>query len=329
MMITQKYIPLDSPLEWKEALTGIKHAFGHTWENCYAMHLTTGFKTYLYCFETKNVRIICPIAERKFAGYIDIVTPYGFSGFAGNGDYSEFPYYWKEFVSKRGYICGYIGLNPIFENSTYFEQKEIFQYNSIYVLDLSLTHNELFANLSTNRKRQLKDWYKALANIILEKSVVTDFFLSNYPDFFRRKNASRIFSLSRETLSFLAGLDNVIIVGMRDSEKVQAVSVFAYTADVGEYLFNVSLPEGRHHSVALLWYGVNYLKSLQVPLLNLGGGIRENDGVAQFKQRFGGKKLVLKCLKQVYEPNVFEKLCRQVNTDPNDRTGYFPPYRML
>lgn len=74
-------------------------------------------------------------------------------------------------------------------------------------------------------------------------------------------------------------------------------------------------------------YGVNHLKSLQIPLLNLGGGILENDGVAQFKQRFGAKKLALKCLKQVYEPEIYETLCWQVNMDPNDLSGYFPAYR--
>ena len=77
--MNQKFIPLESRVEWQNALQGIKHAFAHTWENCYAMHLTTGFTTYLYCFEAENIRIVCPIAEREFQGYVDIVTPYGLS----------------------------------------------------------------------------------------------------------------------------------------------------------------------------------------------------------------------------------------------------------
>lgn len=326
-MTTQEFVPLDSPTEWRDALKGIKHAFAHTWENCYAMHLTTGLKTYLYRFEKENIRIACPISERMFGKYTDIVTPYGFSGLAGNNDCSEFSYYWKQFVRQRGYVCGYIGLNPVFENNTYYGPDEVYQYNSVYVLDLTLSQSELYANLSPNRKRQLKNWEKILSNIVLEKSTVTHFFLTNYPDFCGRRNASPTYNFSRDTLSFLTSLDNVLIVGIGNLEKVEAVSVFAYTADIGEYLFNVSLPESRHHSAALLWYGVNHLKSLQIPLLNLGGGILENDGVAQFKQRFGAKKLALKCLKQVYEPEIYETLCRQVNVDPNDLSGYFPAYR--
>lgn len=326
-MVRQDCIPLDAPANWKEALEGIKHDFAHTWENCYAMQLTTGLKTYLYRFETENIRIVCPISERTFHQHADIVSPYGFSGFAGNADYAGFPHYWKQFVKERGYICGYIGLNPIFENSSYFEPDEVYQHNAIYVLDLTLSRDELFANLSTNRKRQLKNWDETLSSVVIEKPTVTDFFLTNYFAFFRGKNASPVYSFSRDTLSFLVGLDNVLIVGIQRARRVEAVSVFAYTSHVGEYLFNVSLPEGQHHSVALLWYAVNYLKSLQIPWLNLGGGVRMNDGIAQFKERFGGKKLPLKCLKQVYEPEMYRTLCQVVAADPNDRNGYFPVYR--
>ena len=238
------------------ALKGIKHSFGHTWENCYAMNLTTGFKTYLYCFESKNIRIICPIAERKFDGYIDILKPFGFSGFVANGDCPEFSHCWKKFNRQKDYICGYLGLNPIFDYSTLFDPNEICQYDTIYFLDLTLSLDELWANLSTNRKRQLRDWDNISSNLVLEKSTLTDFFLANYVDFFRRKDAAQFYFFSRDTLSFLFSLDNVLMVGASNSEKVEAVSVFTYTADVGEYLFNVSLPEGRHHSAALLWYGV-------------------------------------------------------------------------
>ena len=55
------------------------------------MHLTTGFRTYLYCFETENIRIVCPIAEREFDGYIDIVTPYGFPALSGTMIVHSFP----------------------------------------------------------------------------------------------------------------------------------------------------------------------------------------------------------------------------------------------
>ena len=326
-MIKQKCIPLHSPSEWRKSLKGIKHAFAHTWENCYAMHLTTGFKSYLYCFEKDNLRIVCPIAERVFGEYTDIVTPYGFSGFVGNKDCSEFSQYWSSFVKERGYVCGYIALNPIFENNTYFRSDEVYQSNTLYVLDLTLSFDELFANLDRNRKRQLRDWEEVEANLTLDKSALTDFLVTNHPEFMRRVNASPANYFSRETLAFLCNLDNTFIVGAGRPEKIEAVHLFTYTSYLGDYLFGVPLPEKRHHATRLMWYSLNYLKSLEVPLLNLGGGVHENDSIAQSKQRFGSRRVSFRCLKQIYEPKIYEELCRQTNTDPTDMTGYFPAYR--
>jgi hypothetical protein len=80
----QRAIPLDSPLEWKQALSGIPHSFFHTWEHSYAMHLTHRLPAYLYCAESEGVRVVCPFIERPIGEYVDIATPYGFSGFAGH-----------------------------------------------------------------------------------------------------------------------------------------------------------------------------------------------------------------------------------------------------
>ena len=326
-MIRHRCIPLDSPSEWRATLEGIKHGFAHTWEHCFAMHLTSGLKTYLYSFERDLIRIVCPFAQREFDGYVDIVKPYGFSGFVGNGDCPEFSHYWKEFARQQDYVCGYLGFNPIFENSTYFAPDEVYQYNTIYVLDLTLSERELYANLSENRKRQLKNWGQVVSSLVLDRSAGADFFVSHYLDFVREKNAPSAYFFSQETLSFLTNLPNVFIVGAWKDEKLVAVSVFGYTPDAGDFLFNVSVPEGRNYSAALIWYGVQHLKALDVPLLNLGGGGHEDDSLADFKVRFGSQKLPLRGVKQVYQREIYDQLCQRMNVDPNDMTGYFPAYR--
>ena len=326
-MTSQRCIPLESSAEWKEALHGIKHAFAHTWENCYAMHLTTGFRTYLYCFETENVRVVCPIAEREFDGYIDIVTPYGFSGFVGNGHYPQFPLFWRQFVKERGYVCGYIALNPIFETSVYFNSNEAYRSNTLYFLDLTLSIDELFSKLDRNRKRELKDFNKHV--FVLDRDTLIDFFLETYPEFLRRVQAPPASYFTMETLTTLCSLGNVTVVGAGTAEKNEAVYIFAHTPYAGDCLFNVAIPEGRRHATALLWWGVNHLKAKRVPLLNLGGGVRENDTIARSKERFGPIKLPFRPLKQIYDRRIYEELCQQRGADPDDRTGCFPAYRSL
>jgi len=321
----QKCIPLDSPAEWRAALQGIKHAFAHTWENCYAMHLTTRFTTYLYCFEAGNVRIVCPIAERQFEGHIDIVTPYGFSGFVGNGHCPQFSLHWNQFVEERGYVCGYVALNPIFAADSYFDSKEIYQSNILYFLDLTLGIDKLFSNLHKNRKRKLKDFDKT--SFVMDRDALVNFFLERYPEFLRKVQAPPASYFTSETLTSLCSLHNVVIVGAGTVNKIESVYIFGHTPYAGDCLFNVAAPEGRHYATLLLWWGVNYLKSIGVPLLNLGGGVREEDSIARSKEFFRPIKVPFRALKQVYNQEIYEKLCLQRGRDPTDKTGYFPAYQ--
>jgi hypothetical protein len=322
----EECIPLDAPAAWINALKGIPHAFGHTWENCYAMYLSTGHNTFLYTFELDGVRIICPIAERSFHGFLDIVTPYGFSGFVGNLPCQVFTDFWKQFVTRRGYVCGYIALNPFFDTSSYYETEDAYAYNCVYALNLTMHIDELFSRLSKNRKRQVLAAH-GMTNFVFDKGRLVDFLLSHYRDFYRKKGASTVYQFAPETLIELEDKENVILTGTEGEGEVNAVMMFAYTPYVGEYVLNISRPIGVRHSVALLWNGIKQLKAKKVAWLNLGGGIRPHDGVAQFKERFGGTVLPLLSLKQIYDHDLFRRLCQKAHVNHSDLTGYFPPYR--
>ena len=325
--VTQELIPLSEPKKWREALQGINHAFGHTWESCYAMHLTTNFPTYLYVLRAGLVKIFCPLAERDFNNYIDIVTPYGFSGFAGNQDFPDFQQYWLKFTQEQGYVSGYIGLNPLLENNTYWSADEVYQHNTLYVLNLQVSMTELFQQLSQNRRRQLKNFSAHQQHFTTDKLLLKEFYLAQHQRFFSEKKAAPVYNFAPATLSYLLNLENVLLVGYTESGQVKAVSVFAYTTYVGEYLFNVSLPGAQDQTAALLWYGLTLLKAKQIPYLNLGGGAQEGDSIAQFKQRFGAAAFPLKALKQVYNTPVYAQLCQATQADPANKSGYFPAYR--
>ena len=147
------------------------------------------------------------------------------------------------------------------------------------------------------------------------------------PSVIARRHASSTHGLSPTSIASLAELGDVYMVGMADGGELTAAAIFAYTSSGGDYLFNVSRPEGRRHSAALVWSGAVHLKSLGVPHLNLGGGLVEGDGIARFKIRFGAAKTPLPVVKQVYDHPRYVELCRRVGADPNDIAGYFPAYR--
>ncbi len=320
-----KLIPLEAKEEWQNALEGIAYGFAHTWEHNYAMSLTANLKASLYCFEANNIRIVCPLAEREFKGHKDIVKPYGFNGFVGNRSCEEFPEEWRRFAKARGYVCGYLGIHPFLTDHTYYTNEEARTYNTVFALDLNLEEDELLSRMSKGRKAQIKQFQIGRSSIVREKEMLGEFLVNNYDEFLLSRGASSVYSFSKATLSYLASLDNVFLVGKSGTGGIEAAAMFAYTPYGGEYLFNVSIGEGKGHSSEIVWQGIRQLKTLGVPLVNLGGGFTPSDGIASFKKHFGSESFELKCIKQIYDEERYSVLCQQASVNP-DSVDFFPAY---
>ena len=134
--------------------------------------------------------MVCPFIERKCNGYIDIAKPFGFSGFVGNFVDRDFDNHWSTFVKKHKYVCGYLGINPIFDFSGCFDPRNIYPFNTIYVMDLTPSMDDLFKKLSTNRKRQIKDWDKIRKILCHEKPALENFFWITISIFSQKKCCS-------------------------------------------------------------------------------------------------------------------------------------------
>lgn len=311
---------------WGVALEGVPHAFAHTRMYCHAMQLTTGYDTYLFVFERDGSRVVCPFAERTYEGYTDIVTPSGISGFAGAADYPEVQQVWQEFVRDRGYVCGYVAQNPHFEDPSHFPAGDAQSSNSLYHLDLTEGVVKLFDGLDRNRIRQIRNWQQSGEKLIFDRPALKGFIVEHHETFMRSVGASPSNFLSKPTLSALCDDDRVLLVGGGKGGRIESVYAFGYTDYLADCLISISLPEGRRWVTPLLWWGVETLAARGVPRLNLGGGVREGDAIAQAKQRFGAHRTPFRVLRQVYRPEVFAQLCHSAGVEPSSCDGFFPPY---
>jgi hypothetical protein len=318
-------IPLVQRERWAEVLADVPHGHAHTWDFCQAVQLTSGLATHLYRYERGSARVICPLSERDYDGQVDVVTPYGFGGLAMSGDCRGFADDWAEFAHARGWVCGYLALNPQLGEADGFADEEVNAHTSVYVMDLRGSEDEVRSRLSQNRRRQLRDWPAAEASLEHDRDRLTAFLLGTYAEFFARRGAGRATDLSRDTMAAIAALDDVLVVGAGDGE-LESVALFGHTPHGADYLFNVSVPGGERHAVYLIWWAVQQLRALGVESLNLGGGVRPGDDLAEFKRRFGAAELPLLTLRQVYRADVYEELCRAAGVT-SERGGWFPPYR--
>jgi hypothetical protein len=323
----QRAIPLDSPLEWKQALSGIPHSFFHTWEHSYAMHLTHRLPAYLYCAESEGVRVVCPFIERPIGEYVDIATPYGFSGFAGNGDIPGLPPYWEQFVHSRGYVSAFIALHPLFFRSGYTRAEETHELKSLYFLDLSLEAEELLRRCSEKRRLFIRKWEKKGIAIVTDRRQLTRFALDNYQGFFGRKRAGPSYNIRPVTIQFLLSLENVLTIGAVREGRIEAFHLSSYTPYAAESFFYFDMPGAESRCISLIWEAAKRLGDIGIGAFSLGGGLEDGDAIDEFKRRFGAERRPLRALKQVIQPETYARLCAGVGVDPDDRKGYFPAYR--
>jgi hypothetical protein len=324
----QRLIPLSERDSWEEAVAGVPHAFAHTWAYCRAMHYTSGWPTYLYTWEDGASSVVCAVAERGTPGYVDVVTPYGFGGFVGRQVGPAVLEDWARLAQERGWVCGYLGLNPLLVPPVIRHSRDYTEHNEVHVLDLRRGPEALFGALSTNRRRQVRAFERGEARSITDADRLRTFFLGHVDQFLRSRGATPTYAFVEATYDELLEGEDVLLLGVEDRDgQVVSAALFGFTAHCGDYLFGISLPHGQRWSAVMVWMGVVELAARGIPYLNLGGGVRPGDGVAEFKERFGGAPLPLGALKQVYRPHVYAELCRQAGVEADDRSRFFPAYR--
>lgn len=324
-MSSPRCIPLSDRAAWEEALADIPHVFGHTWGSCRALGLAGGGEPVLFVAEGEGERVACPLIERPIEERLDVATPYGFSGLTGTGAWPGFAEEWRRFAAERGYVAGYLAINALFGDETYADPETVTVANETFVVDLRDGIEGAWRRLSTNRRRQLRDWRREDYDV--DGEGLAEFFVEQYPLAMERKDAAARHMFSPATLTALCEAPGAFLVGARAGGRIESVSLFGSTPRAGDFIFNAALPGCAHHSVPLIWTAAHLLAETEVPWFNLGGGMSRGDSLADFKARFGARPLPMRAVKAVYDQAAYEDLCRRHGADPADRDGFFPAYR--
>ena len=311
---------------WNTALEGISHDFCHSWDYCHSLACTTGLTTRLIRFASESVQLVCPVLEREHNGNIDVATPPGFSGICGSGPFHAIREILQQFARSRGYVCGYFSIHPLLEQMSFSSSERIQVYNQVYVLDLRKSENELVLGMDRNRRRELRNFHQQTSCLVTERSKLAEFIVSEYPRFVDACGMSSSYYRSAETLRRLCEARGALLLGTGSAQTVESAYLIGHTRSTGTCLIYVASPAARQHAAGLLWACVRQLRQIGVPWLNLGGGVAGNDSIAESKRRFGALHRPLRCIKEIFSPQVYEELCARAAVRPDAGTS-FPPYR--
>lgn len=321
----ERLVPISDRVAWSAALAGVPHGFAHTWSCCQAVLATHDYPTYLYVQECGTGRVLLPFAERGSAGAIDIVTPYGLSGFVASGTVPDFLEHWRRFCVARGYVCAYVAQHPT--RGCELPAADTFVANTLFVMDLTLSLEELLARLSPSRRRELRKWEASGRVLVRDREVLSDFVVAQHAEVMRRIGARASAYFSAETLRRLCAAPEISLVGVEEHGRIVATHVYAQTPWDSELLFLLSLPEGRQYMPVLTWDVIMQCRTAGVPTLNLGGGLAPEDDIAHAKKRFSPGEFPLRSLRAVFDEEAYRRLCAGAGVSATARDGYFPPYR--
>jgi hypothetical protein len=323
-------IKLDSPSEWEKALQGIEHSFCHCWEYCNAMSISSGLNTCLHVFGDQTGKATVALSERqKEIGISDLVSPYGFGGFAGDLDFvlsKKFSAF-IDFGMSHGYATAYILQNPLLKLPKFYWKDYLDCSHLVYEIDLTMDIASLWSAMSKTHRYEIKRFEREKASrIIFDRSVLALAVKSLYRETLRRVDAADVYNFPDDTLDILMDSSKAQLIGVEDTQGIQAVSIFLHTEFAAEYFLNATTLKGRKYSRKILWQAIETLKNMEVARLNLGGGVKPGDTLDDFKRRFGGKALDGQALKIIFNRDVYNTLSEKYFGGSYQAEGYFPPY---
>lgn len=329
MPISHKLISINDENEWKNSLNDVPHLYTHThWYN-FAMHLATQREIYLYEGKGHDFHVICPLYLRRRDQYslYDITTPYGFSGFACRGEYENFFQEWQTFMLEQKIVCGHIALHPLLNSTLNYHEPDRFATKPMYMIDLNRPLETIFDSFATDHRQRLRKWQKKQYNVTIEKSAhYRTAFIALYQHSIKQRHAARVYDFGEQAWQALLDSPHSLLISVEDKGEIQSTAIFLHDQKLIDYFMLASTDAGRQHTRGIIWHAIEYAQSHAYDWMNLGCGVKADDALTQFKSHFGSVPMMTYALKQIYQPNIYQQLCQQYQTNSVDLTGFFPSY---
>ena len=184
---------------------------------------------------------------------------------------SSFEDFLKE-MKRREIVTAFLNIHPTDYSSEFaVEAKESSAKLSLRDLSKPLVLAQL--------GKSIRQKVESSSQLFVEESSSSEFFsIYQRQEFYSKKLLDR--SLNHSS-------SRVIWFKVEKSRKEKAVACFGLGENVVEYLLSTSSPAGRSLQTRLLVEAMAFFKEKGFDFLNLGGGIKPNDGLEKFKLRIG------------------------------------------
>ena len=262
--------------------------------------------------------------------YFDLITPYGYSGYYFDNDETleEFIPLFREEAKKRNYLTEVVRQNP-------YLNINISKYYDIIVsrktFGINLNNYTSFEDYLKNTHKDNRKGY----NLALKKNLLFKIeeynnenllrFLEIYDLTMKKLNSIKYYYFNNEYYqSFFNFKDNLFFANVYQNEKlIASCIIFKYKKLLhyhlgGSYLEYRNLRPNNLIHCSIIKYGIEN----KFDLYHLGGGLKDNDSLYDFKNKIGDKLFEYTIYKNVLNHEIYEKIKNQFSEDT-----YFPIHR--
>jgi hypothetical protein len=283
------------------------------------------------CATSKNNDIIYVYLKQPIIfnrrEYYDLKTPPGYAGYYISDEVCQdkiekFIDWFRMECKKRRYTTEFIRINPYILDISKITKYYKAEYSkSTYSIDVT---DDFMVKTNKKNRNMIRKGIKMGLEFEIEPVSNLLNFRKMYNATMDRKSAKKSYYFNDEYFNQLKKI-NCHLVKIRNKDgNILMMSLFLVFSDKCHYHLSCKDEKCVNAAANYMFYRVvNWCSEKKIKMIHLGGGLRENDGLAKFKERISNNKHDYYYVKHVNDPKIYQTL-----VDSCDETGdFFPIYR--
>lgn len=160
------------------------------------------------------------------------------------------------------------------------------RFRTNFFFDLTLSTDALLKNMKRDARQRLKKAQHNFATV-LSVSTPCESFMQAYQQIAHKNQFSDLYRFTPEQFRRFSETPNILYLELKSQSHFVAGGFFGVNQTEVDYLYGAQNPDFPDSIRLLIWNAVKYFKKLGKQQLFLGGGIAEQDSLAEFKKRQG------------------------------------------
>ena len=189
------------------------------------------------------------------------------------------------------------------------QNENIIFRNDSFEIDCSQTLEKLIAAVSKRKRAEVKSYITSGINFKVNDVSAKRCFYDFYAHSMKSLNFTAGSIFSAEQVNDFIQMKSTYVI----SAELNGETMLAHLVGVDEgkkraefILSGFKCDSGREVSAKLIWFSINYLKSIGVESYHLGGGVSPGDGLENFKRQLGGQRLTNFFIKIINDKELYD-----------------------